>query len=62
MLYLVRPTHISQLMFSSQTAVGITTLILTAACHPEAQARVQEEIDAVVGKDRGEHMKNSCYR
>ncbi|KIJ14417.1 hypothetical protein PAXINDRAFT_135014 [Paxillus involutus ATCC 200175] len=34
------------------TAVGITTLILTAACHPEAQARVQEEIDAVVGKDR----------
>ncbi|KAF9223306.1 cytochrome P450 [Gyrodon lividus] len=34
------------------TAVGITTLIVAAACHPEAQARVQEEIDVVVGKDR----------
>ncbi|KAF9223307.1 cytochrome P450 [Gyrodon lividus] len=34
------------------TAAGITTLVMTAACHPEAQARVQEEIDAVVGKDR----------
>ncbi|KIK94478.1 hypothetical protein PAXRUDRAFT_827945 [Paxillus rubicundulus Ve08.2h10] len=37
---------------ADSTAVGITTLVLAAACHPEAQARVQEEIDAVVGKDR----------
>ncbi|KIJ11532.1 hypothetical protein PAXINDRAFT_84362 [Paxillus involutus ATCC 200175] len=37
---------------SDTTAVGITTLMLAAACHPEAQARVQEEIDTVIGKDR----------
>ncbi|KAF9225701.1 cytochrome P450 [Gyrodon lividus] len=33
------------------TVASITTLIMTAACHPEAQARVQE-IDTVVGKGR----------
>ncbi|KIJ05868.1 hypothetical protein PAXINDRAFT_121975 [Paxillus involutus ATCC 200175] len=34
------------------TASGIMILILAVACHPEAQARVQEEMDTVVGKDR----------
>ncbi|KAH7904580.1 cytochrome P450 [Hygrophoropsis aurantiaca] len=34
------------------TSVGITNAILAAASHPEAQARVQEELDMVVGLDR----------
>ncbi|KAF9221215.1 cytochrome P450 [Gyrodon lividus] len=37
---------------SDTTAVGITTMIMAAACHPEAQRRVQEELDMVVGMDR----------
>ncbi|KAH7884150.1 cytochrome P450 [Phlebopus sp. FC_14] len=37
---------------SDTTAVGITTMIMAAACYPEAQARVQEELDMVVGRDR----------
>ncbi|KAF8839514.1 cytochrome P450 [Paxillus ammoniavirescens] len=37
---------------SETTAVGLMALVLAAACHPEAQARVQEEMDTVVGKDR----------
>jgi len=37
---------------SETTAVVITNMIMAAACHPEAQSRVQEELDEVVGKDR----------
>ncbi|KAH7922011.1 cytochrome P450 [Leucogyrophana mollusca] len=37
---------------SDTTASAITVLIMAAACHPEAQARVQEEIDMVVGRER----------
>ncbi|KAH7904937.1 cytochrome P450 [Hygrophoropsis aurantiaca] len=37
---------------SDTTANVITTLIMVAACHPEAQARVQQEIDMVVGRDK----------
>ncbi|KIJ65444.1 hypothetical protein HYDPIDRAFT_88479 [Hydnomerulius pinastri MD-312] len=33
-------------------AIVITTMIMAAACHPEAQARVQKELDLVVGADR----------
>ena len=28
-------------------------MIMAAACHPDAQTRVQEELDDVVGQDRG---------
>lgn len=37
-----------------KTAVTMTNMILAAACYPEAQIRVQEELDMVVGKDRSE--------
>jgi hypothetical protein len=36
-----------------QTAVGITAIIMAAACHPLAQAKVHEELDKVIGLDRG---------
>ena len=32
------------------------SMILAAACHPEAQARVREELDLVVGRDRGRRI------
>ncbi|KAG6329814.1 hypothetical protein ID866_9274 [Astraeus odoratus] len=34
------------------TGIAIMNAILAAACHPEAQARVQKELDLVVGRDR----------
>jgi cytochrome P450 len=37
---------------SDTTASGITIMSMAAACHPEAQARVQEELDEVIGSDR----------
>ncbi|KAH7922020.1 cytochrome P450 [Leucogyrophana mollusca] len=37
---------------SDTTASAITVLIMAAACHPEAQTRVQEEINMVVGRER----------
>jgi cytochrome P450 len=33
-------------------SAAISTAILAAACHPEAQARVQEQLDIVVGRER----------
>lgn len=27
-------------------------MILAAACYPEAQTRVQEELDMIIGRDR----------
>ncbi|KAF9235335.1 cytochrome P450 [Melanogaster broomeanus] len=44
---------------SETTSIAITTFIMAAAHHPEAQARVQEELDMVVGMDRGERMRCS---
>lgn len=37
---------------SETSAVGLMSMILAAACHPDAQLRVQNEIDAVVGRDQ----------
>jgi len=37
----------------SQTAVAISTVLMAAACFPEEQAKVQAEIDAVIGRHRG---------
>jgi cytochrome P450 len=45
------------LMGLVQTAVGITTAIMAAACHPLAQAKVHEELDMIVGSDRGKAKK-----
>lgn len=30
--------------------------IMAAACHPEAQAIVQDELDNIVGRERGMHL------
>ena len=35
-----------------KTATAITNMIMAAACYPETQKRVQEELDMVIGKDR----------
>jgi len=37
---------------SETSAVTITNMIVAAACYPEAQRRVQEELDIAFGKDR----------
>ncbi|TFK58805.1 hypothetical protein BDN72DRAFT_739591, partial [Pluteus cervinus] len=42
---------------SDTTASGISVGDLTAACYPEVQQRVQEELDAVIEMSRGE---NAC--
>jgi cytochrome P450 len=39
---------------SDTTASAISISIMAAACYPEAQAKVQEELDNVIGKERGE--------
>jgi len=31
-------------------------VVMAAACHPEAQNVVQDELDNVVGRDRGMHL------
>ena len=38
---------------SDTTASAISISILAAACFPNAQAKVQEELDNVIGKLRG---------
>lgn len=46
---------------SDTTASAISVAIMAAACYPEAQAKVQEELDNVIGKERGKcSKKNSC--
>jgi len=35
-----------------QTASTITIMMMVAALHPEAQAKVHEELDRVVGRER----------
>ncbi|KIM47190.1 hypothetical protein M413DRAFT_440696 [Hebeloma cylindrosporum] len=37
---------------SDTTASAISIAVLAAACYPKAQAKVQEELDAVVGRER----------
>ena len=45
---------------SDTTASGISVGVLAAACYPEEQKRVQEELDAVIGRSRGE-VSRVCY-
>jgi hypothetical protein len=45
--------------FGVQTASAISILVLAAACFPQAQVKVQEELDLVVGKDRGQLSSSS---
>lgn len=40
------------ILISHQTASAITIMMMAAALHPEAQARVQAELDNVVGRER----------
>ena len=40
------------LYFIRQTVSSATFIVIAAALNPEAQAKVQEELDAVVGRDR----------
>ncbi|KAL4071169.1 cytochrome P450 [Scleroderma yunnanense] len=44
---------------SETSAVGIMSMILAAACHPEAQARVREELDIRVGRDRAPTLEDA---
>ncbi|KAF9231519.1 cytochrome P450 [Melanogaster broomeanus] len=44
---------------SETTSIAITTFILAAARHPQAQSRVQEELDMVVGTDRAPTFEDS---
>jgi cytochrome P450 len=39
---------------SDTTASAISVSVLAAACYPEAQRRVQEELDQVIGRNRGQ--------
>lgn len=34
-------------------------LVMAAACHPEAQDIVQDELDNVIGRDRGIHLSRT---
>jgi hypothetical protein len=36
-----------------QTSVAICTVLMAAVCFPEEQAKVQAELDAVIGRHRG---------
>ncbi|KAG2360523.1 cytochrome P450 [Suillus spraguei] len=44
---------------SDTTAVGITAMVMAAACHPLAQAKVHEELDMVIGSDRAPTFNDS---
>ncbi|KAF9235333.1 cytochrome P450 [Melanogaster broomeanus] len=44
---------------SDTTSIAIATFIMAAARHPQAQSRVQEELDMVVGTDRAPTFEDS---
>ncbi|KAG2121273.1 cytochrome P450 [Suillus clintonianus] len=44
---------------SDTTAVGITAIVMAAACHPLAQAKVHEELDMVIGSARAPTFEDS---
>jgi cytochrome P450 len=44
---------------SDTTAVGITAIIMAAACHPLAQAKVHAELDMIIGSDRAPTFQDS---
>jgi cytochrome P450 len=49
--------HLARSMFgarSDTTAFAISVSVMAAACYPEAQRRVQVELDQVIGQDRGQ--------
>ena len=54
MRYQVHPWQASLTL--GQTAVAIMVVVMAAACHPEAQNVVQEELDNVIGRDKGTHL------
>jgi len=41
---------------SDTTAVAIMYVVMASACYPKAQEKVQEQLDIVVGRDRGMSM------
>lgn len=43
---------------SDTTASAISISIMAAACYPKTQAKVQEELDNVIGKERGKSSLN----
>jgi len=43
-------------MVYHKSAAAITNVIMAAACYPEAQIRVQEELDMVVGRDKSKYQ------
>ena len=47
---------------SDTTASAISISILAAACYPEAHAKVREELDKVIGKERGEYWIGEFWR
>lgn len=40
-------------LFVVQTAVAMTVAVMAAACYPAAQAKVHEELNMIIGSDRG---------
>jgi hypothetical protein len=40
-----------------QTPTGICTVLMAAACFQEEQAEVQAELDAVIGRHRGNTIR-----
>jgi hypothetical protein len=43
-----------------QTTAAICTVLMAAACFPEEQAKVQAELDAVIGKQRGSLLHSTA--
>lgn len=43
-----------------QTTAAICTVLMAAACFPEEQAKVQAELDAVIGRQRGSSLPSTA--